>query len=1805
MAAAGQTDPSEDALLPAGLPTHGGSAEKLSPSAVNRLLMELLMYFGRAAFLLYPVYLSGYLGFSVSWVLLCMVMVTWWKKNRQWKDSRIGTAIEFVDNESQVVHKELRSALQMASWWFELEGVPHGEVHLKLQWLSLNADPSLLTESSDGLACAMLAVYLDSASNVPVGDVVAGPLRRADDVLIWGLVCASRKTQMKSTSRRNKKKASADKKHFRVPETKVKVNHDSEIRRPTATMEVSHDLLVELEENNICQLKNTLLRYFQSKKSSGGECEVDYKEGDRTAVLRFRREQDQKGVLEKGSHEITVDKCVLKMTVRLLTNEATVQATSSHTVTVKSDIGDNQAKREECVPAPKGQAHAGGGNDETAAEAACPTSALLANVPENNQKFLKLLVRNILKDGDSKNPVFSFEFLPDMTSAVVTFQSGKEASDFVARCPQNARFIKMGLSVQLLEVTHQVLVEGAENIDEEFLALYFEDAGGEVESVVVDEVDQSAIITFKEQKAAQNILKKKHTIDEKEIQVFAFHKSLGTALYGQEKPRLTLPKAINKAIDCAVWTYINSNQAAAESIRSALKEHFCIVNLDRATVCLSPAPTLKQHKNAKAIINQWGENVEATFVQSVSKFRCLNLSPESEAWEESTEVIRQMLLKEDVAVVPDKAKGVISVVGPVDVVEGVEQSLYEATNKIRKRVQRQKLSKTETVKMPPALLTILFQGGVKEELLSVYPELEISNRNDSPDLIVTGLVEDIVEVKKFIFNRMSELKYQKLDMGPFVLELLKEEQEEKLTDMFLRSHGINAALKISGNTLQLVAVTDGALVDAEDHLGKLLMSQYVDVEDSNVLKTPEWDEYVRQAENANNKLASRIRIRIKDQQVVVSGHKAVVINVSRELEDFLKQNAHVEETVAIKPDIILKHIKAFDKSHMEKLQDKVALSYKYEAICLSGSRADVLKSKSLVEKLVSSLIFEIYVVSVPGAKKLVQNLDSMNLVFNATGCLVELVDGTSGQGKPTNVPKPLCQLQTVDDRALDPNCLGQVQTKEGLNITLVVGNIEDATTDVTVNSVFNDLDLNRGALSRALLHAAGPRLQDFLKAQNSSGTLGEIIMTEGYQLKSMFVYHAVTPASYNAQAEKALKGIFRDCLKKAEDSGMTSISFPSIGTGGLGFPKDLAAQMLYDEILKFSSKRQTKRLAEVTIILYSGDTETQQAFTAELKKKISKDTVSGHFSKIVSSSGMYETKIGSVTIQAVTGDITKETTDVIVNSSNNTFSLKKGVSKAILKAAGQAVEDECQKLAASPNAGIIMTQPGNLQCKKIVHVTGQNKAFLISKVVKSALQMCVANSYTSVSFPAIGTGQGNIKATEVADAMFDAVIDELRQNSSTTLNTVRIVVFKPPMLNDFYTSMQQREASATKSASWLSKIKAFFTSSADKPQKEGGFIKSVEVEPVCFHICGKSQAAVDSAKKKINDLISKERSTNTIANKDIRSLSQADHQRLTDIQTTLNVKIMDESQKGTPSLTIEGLGYDVLKATNEILEMLGKAREREDLKVKMKLAESMAAWQYQQGNGFQNFDSTANYELEEALVNNVSSVDITIQGQLYTVQMPSGPATDKQGNSLQIRRTDKDEDIPNHWDVMPDNTSCHSVTLAAGSEEYKQVERKFQATCGQTIISIERIQNPLVWKTLQIKKRNMEQKNGHQNNERILFHGTSEETIATINANGFNRSYAGKNAALYGNGTYFAVSAQYSADDLYSTPNQNGDKHMYLCRVLTGDHTLGQQGMVAPLQKTSNSVELFDSAVDNQANPHIFVIFSDNQAYPEYLIKFK
>ncbi|XP_018429790.1 PREDICTED: poly [ADP-ribose] polymerase 15-like [Nanorana parkeri] len=185
-------------------------------------------------------------------------------------------------------------------------------------------------------------------------------------------------------------------------------------------------------------------------------------------------------------------------------------------------------------------------------------------------------------------------------------------------------------------------------------------------------------------------------------------------------------------------------------------------------------------------------------------------------------------------------------------------------------------------------------------------------------------------------------------------------------------------------------------------------------------------------------------------------------------------------------------------------------------------------------------------------------------------------------------------------------------------------------------------------------------------------------------------------------------------------------------------------------------------------------------------------------------------------------------------------------------------------------------------------------------------------------------------------------------------------------------------------------------------------------------------------------------------------------------------------------------------------------------------------------------------------------------------------------------------------------TPVMEVDVAPGTSEYTTVQQKFQQSCRNIILKIQRVQNRDLWLNYQIKKQNIDSKNGSTNNEKELFHGTDANSIQHVNHNGFNRSYAGRHAAAFGNGTYFAVHASYSASSAYAKPDANGQKHMYLARVLTGQYCRGQAGMIIPPTKsTANVTDLYDSVTDNIHNPSMFVIFNDIQAYPEYHITFQ
>ena len=92
--------------------------------------------------------------------------------------------------------------------------------------------------------------------------------------------------------------------------------------------------------------------------------------------------------------------------------------------------------------------------------------------------------------------------------------------------------------------------------------------------------------------------------------------------------------------------------------------------------------------------------------------------------------------------------------------------------------------------------------------------------------------------------------------------------------------------------------------------------------------------------------------------------------------------------------------------------------------------------------------------------------------------------------------------------------------------------------------------------------------------------------------------------------------------------------------------------------------------------------------------------------------------------------------------------------------------------------------------------------------------------------------------------------------------------------------------------------------------------------------------------------------------------------------------------------------------------------------------------------------------------------------------------------------------------------------------------------------------------------------------------------------------------AAYGDGVYFAKDASYSMT--YSQPSPNGDRLMYLARVLVGKTTVGKKGMKTPPAIDPRKPEiLYDSVVNVEDNPAIFVVFNDFHVYPKYLITVK
>jgi O-acetyl-ADP-ribose deacetylase (regulator of RNase III) len=157
-------------------------------------------------------------------------------------------------------------------------------------------------------------------------------------------------------------------------------------------------------------------------------------------------------------------------------------------------------------------------------------------------------------------------------------------------------------------------------------------------------------------------------------------------------------------------------------------------------------------------------------------------------------------------------------------------------------------------------------------------------------------------------------------------------------------------------------------------------------------------------------------------------------------------------------------------------------------------------------------------------------------------------------------------------------------------------------------------------------------------------------------------------------------------------------------------------------------------------------------------------------------------------------DITKETTDAIVNAANSSLLGGGGVDGAIHRAGGPAILEECRKIVSKirelPEGQAVITTGGRLAAKYVIHTVGPvycgggpSEAETLASCHRESVRLADEHKLRSLSFPAISTGAFGYPPHEAATIALYSTMAALRSTTNVTL--CRFVLFNVAIRRQF------------------------------------------------------------------------------------------------------------------------------------------------------------------------------------------------------------------------------------------------------------------------------------------------------------------------------------------------------------------------------------------------------------------------------------
>lgn len=167
----------------------------------------------------------------------------------------------------------------------------------------------------------------------------------------------------------------------------------------------------------------------------------------------------------------------------------------------------------------------------------------------------------------------------------------------------------------------------------------------------------------------------------------------------------------------------------------------------------------------------------------------------------------------------------------------------------------------------------------------------------------------------------------------------------------------------------------------------------------------------------------------------------------------------------------------------------------------------------------------------------------------------------------------------------------------------------------------------------------------------------------------------------------------------------------------------------------------------------------------------------------------FEHTYKDVKIRVVTGDITKQKIDAIVNPANSRMLMGGGVAGAIKRAGGEEIEAEALKKAPVQVGEAIATKPRRLPAKFVIHTPTMSRPAMyineenVELTMQGALKCAQKLKISSLAFPGLGKGVGGIPMRTAAYVM----MQKLKQyiDESIMLTDVIFVGYRDEAAREF------------------------------------------------------------------------------------------------------------------------------------------------------------------------------------------------------------------------------------------------------------------------------------------------------------------------------------------------------------------------------------------------------------------------------------